>query len=117
MNVEMGKMYWKIDNTVYTFDTLKSFLESFGIVALNQRPSSSEFGFKRVIDWQTPTGMQFSTIWHINLCTIRFGSKWENDLGDIVFDGIQGSYIPYSDHNTIDFVHNGNITFKLALKK
>lgn len=117
MNIEMGKMYWKADNTVDTFNTLKSFLESLGIVALNQRPLGSEFGFERVIDWKTPTGLQFSTIWYVNLCNIRFGNEFENDLGEITFDGIQGSYLPYCDHDTIDFVYKGNTVFRLALKR
>ena len=116
MNIEMGKTYWKIDNTTSTFDTLKSTLESFGIIAVNQRPLGDEFGFKRVIDWRTPTGLQFSTIWHINLCNIRFGNEWENDLGEIMFDMIQGSFLPYVDHDTIDFVYRGNTMFRLALK-
>lgn len=116
MNIEMGKVYWKINNTVATFETLKTMLEEFGLVTINQRPLGDEFGFKRVIDWETPTGLQFSTIWHINLCNIRFGNEWENDLGEIMFDGIQGSYLPYSDHDTIDFVYKGNTMFRLALK-
>lgn len=116
MRLEMGKMYWKIDNTVETFDTLKSMLESFGVVAINQRPLGDEFGFKRVIDWETSTGLRFSTIWHINLCNIRFGNEFENDFGEVTFDGIQGSYLPYCDHNTIDFIYKGNTMFRLALK-
>lgn len=116
MNVEMGKVYWKTNNTVDTFETLKTTLEEFGLVATNQRPLGDEYGFKRVIDWQTPTGLQFSTIWYVNLCNIRFGNEFENDLGEIMFDGIQGSYLPYSDHDTIDFVYKGNTMFRLALK-
>ena len=116
MNIEMGKVYWKTDGKVDTFDTLKSLMENLGIVVLNQRPLGDEFGFKRVIDWQTPTGLQFSTIWYVNICNIRFGNEFENDLGEITFDGIQGSYLPYCDHNTIDFVYRGNTVFRLALK-
>ena len=117
MNVEMGATYWKIDGTVNTFDTLKSQLESFGLIAINQRPLGDEFGFKRVIDWETPTGLHFSTIWHINICNIRFGNEFENDFGEITFEGIQGSYLPYCDHNTIDFVYKGNTMYRLALKR
>lgn len=117
MNIEMGKVYWKTNNTVDTFETLKATLEEFGLVVVNQKTLGDEFGFKRVIDWRTPTGLQFSTIWYINLCNIRFGNEWENDLGEIMFDGIQGSYLPYSDHDTIDFVHKGNTMFRLALKR
>ena len=116
MKVEMGTVYWKIDNTTATFETLKTTLEGFGLVAINQKPLGNEFGFKRVIDWKTPTGLQFSTIWHINLCDIRFGNEWENDLGEIMFDGIQGSYLPYADHDTIDFTYKGSTMFRLALK-
>ena len=116
MNIEMGKMYWKADGTVGTFETLEYFLENIGLTALNRRPLGSEFGFKRVIDWESPTGLQFSTIWYVNICTIRFGNEFENDLGEIMFDGIQGSYLPYSDHNTIDFVYKGNTVFRLALR-
>lgn len=115
MRIEMGKVYWKVNNTTDTFDTLKSTLESFGIVAVNQRPLGTEFGFKRVIDWQTAHGILFSTIWHINLCNIRIG-EWDNDLAEIMFDSIQGSYLPYADHDTIDFVHRGNTVLRLALK-
>lgn len=115
MNIEMGKVYWKIDNTTNTFDTLKTTLESFGIIAVNQRPLGTEFGFHRVIDWETPNGITFSTIWHINLCTIRIG-EWEVDLAEMDFDGIIGSYLPYADHNTIDFIYKGNRVFKLAIK-
>lgn len=115
MNIEMGKIYWKVDNTTSTFDTLKSTLESFGLVAVNQRPFGDEFGFKRVIDWQTPNGISFSTIWHINLCNIRFG-EFEGDLAEIMFDSIHGSYGPYYEHDTIDFMYKGNPIFRLALK-
>lgn len=117
MNIEMGKVYWKVDNSTITFDTLKTTLESFGLIAENQKPLGDEFGFKRVIDWKTPTGLQFSTIWYVNLCHIRFGNEWENDLAEITFDGIQGSYLPYSDHDTIDFIYRGNTVFRLALKR
>lgn len=117
MSIEMGKMYWKADGTVGTFEDLEYLLENFGLVILNKRPLGDEFSFKRVIDWQTPTGLQFSTIWYVNLCNIRFGNEFENDLGEIMFDGIQGSYLPYSDHDTIDFVYKGNTMFRLALKR
>ena len=117
MNIEMGKVYWKSDNTTDTFETLKSILEKFGLVAVNQKTLGNEFRFKRVIDWRTPTGLEFSTIWYINLCNIRFGDKWENDLGEIMFDGIKGSYLPYAGHDTIDFCYKGNTVFRLALLK
>ena len=105
MNIEMGRTYWKTNNTSETFETLKTTLEEFGLTAINQRPFGNEFCFKRVVDWESPTGLQFSTIWYVNICTIRFGNEFENDLGEIMFDGIQVSYLPYSDHNTIDFVY------------
>ena len=115
MKIEMGKVYWKIDNTTNTFDTLKATLESFGIVAVNLKPLGTEFGFKRVIDWQTAHGISFSTIWHINLCNIRIG-EWDSDLAEITFDSIVGSYLPYAEHETIDFVYRGNTVLRLALK-
>ena len=115
MKIEMGKLYWKTDNTTNTFDTLKSTLEGFGLVAVNQRALGDEFGFKRVIDWRTPCGISFSTIWYVNLCNIRFG-EWDGDLAEIRFDSIQGSYGPFADHDTIDFMHRGDPMFRLALK-
>ena len=116
MKVEIGKVYWKIDNTANTFETLKKTLESLGLIAERQKPFGSETGFLRVIDWRTETGITFSTIWHINLGSIRFGD-WDNDFAEINFDSIQGSYLPYCDHNTIDFVYRGNTMLRLALKK
>lgn len=116
MNVEMGKVYWKVDGSTNTFETLTATLEGFGIRKVKQKPLGREFGFERVVNWETPTGIQFSTIWYVNLCNIRFGNEWENDLGEIMFDGIQGSYLPYSDHDTIDFIYKGNTMFRLALK-
>ncbi len=115
MNAEMGKVYWKIDNTTATFDTLKSTLKSFGLSALCQKPLGTEMGLKRVTEWKTPCGISFSTIWFINLCTIRFG-EWDGDVAEITFDSIQGSYVPFCDHETIDFVYKGNTVFRLALK-
>lgn len=117
MNIEMGKLYWKADNTVDTFETLDATLESFGLVKTNQRPLGRESSFERVRDWETPTGLQFSTIWYKNLCNIRFGNEFENDLGEIMFDEIRGSYLPYCDHDTIDFAYRGNTMFRLALKR
>ena len=111
----MGKLYWKTDDTTSTFDTLKSTLENFGLIAANQRSLGDEFAFKRVIDWKTPYGVSFSTIWYTNLCHIRFG-EWDGDFADIMFDKIQGSFGSYCDHNTIDFMYNGNPMFRLALK-
>lgn len=116
MNVEMGKTYWKIDNTTNSFDTLISTIEGFGIVAENKRPFGDEYGFKRVVDWKTPCGLAFSTIWHINLCTIRLGD-WDSDFAEIHFDRICGSYGPYCNHDTIDFIHKGEPMFRLALKE
>lgn len=116
MRIEMGKVYWKIDNTTETFDTLKSTLESFGLIAEKQRPLGTEMFFKRVTDWRTKNGISFSTIWHLNLGTIRFG-EWDTDLAEITFDSIQGSYLPYAEHDTIDFVYRGNTMFRLALKE
>lgn len=115
MKVEMGKTYWKVDNTTSTFDSLKSTLEEFGIVFKSQHPLGDEYGFERVIDWQTPHGISFSTIWHINLCDIRLG-EWDSDLAEIMFDSIRGSYLPYAEHETIDFVYRGATMLRLALK-
>ena len=47
------------------------------------------------------------------MCNIRFGNEFENDFGEITFEGIQGSYLPYCDHNTIDFVYKGKSFFSL----
>lgn len=66
MKIEMGKIYWKVDYTTNTFETLKSTLESFGLIALQQKPLGYEFGFKRVTDWKTPCGISFSTIWYVS---------------------------------------------------
>ena len=116
VKIEMGKTYWKINNKTETFDSLKSTLEKFGLTAVRQKPLGDEYGFQRVIDWETPTGIRFSTIWHINLCNIRFGDKWENDLAEVMFDSIQGSYGPFCDHDTIDFMFRGNPMLRLALR-
>ena len=116
MNIEMGKVYWKADNTVGTFEDLEYLLENIGLIILDKRPLGDEFGFRRVIDWQTPTGLKFSTIWYVNICNIRFGNEFENDFGEIMFDEIRGSYMPYCDHETIDFAYKGNSMFRLALK-
>lgn len=116
MNIKMGKVYWRVNNTTDTFESLKSLLENLGIVAVSQKPLGDEYGFKRVIDWITPTGLQFSTIWHVNLCNIRFGQEFENDIAEIIFDEIRGSYVPYYEHDTIDFTYKGNTMFRLALK-
>ena len=117
MKIEMGKVYWKNDNTVATFETLENTLEDLGLTIINKRPLGNEFGLKRVIDWQTPTGLKFSTIWFVNICNIRFGDEFENDFGGITFDEIRGSYMPYCDHETIDFAYKGNAMFRLALKR
>lgn len=116
MKIEMGKIYWRVDNTTNTFETLKSTLESFGLIALQQKPLGDEFGFKRVADWKTPSGIFFSTIWYTNLCHIRFG-EWDEDFAEISFDSIAGSFGPYCDHDTIDFMYKGNPMFRLALKR
>lgn len=116
MNIESGKVYWKIDNTTDTFETLGSTLESFGLIATRRKPLGNEAIFNRVVDWQTPCGISFSTIWHINLCNIRLG-EWSGDLAEIMFDGIKGSNLPYSDHDTIDFTYKGNTMFRLALRR
>ena len=116
MKIEMGKTYWKLDNTTNTFETLKSTLENFGLIALKQKPLGDEFGFKRVTNWKTPCGISFSTIWYINLCTIRIG-EWDGDFAEIIFDSIAGSFGPFCDHDTIDFMYNGNPMFRLALKR
>lgn len=116
MKVEMGKVYWRLDNTTDTFDTLKSTLESLGIISDKQESLGTEFGFDRVMRWSTPYGLSFSTIWYKNLCTIRLG-YWDADFAEISFDSIQGSYGPCCDHNTIDFMYRGNPMFRLALKE
>ena len=116
MSIVMGKVYWKIDGSTETFETLNTTLENFGLVKTNQIPLGDEFGFKRVCVWETKGGMSFSTIWYINLCNIRFG-EWDTDLAEITFDSIQGSYLPYSDHDTIDFVYRGNTVLRLAIKR
>ena len=116
MKIEMGKVYWKSDGSINTFETLSTTLTSFGIRKVKQKPLGREFGFERVVDWETPTGLQFSTIWYVNLSNIRFGNEWEDDLGEIMFDEIRGSYLPYADHDTIDFAYKGNTMFRLALK-
>ena len=116
MKIEMGKVYWKIDGSTNTFDTLKTTLENFGLVVKNQKPLGTEFGFKRVVDWVTENGLYFSTIWFKNICTIRIGN-WEGDLAEVEFDAIQGSYLPYCDHETIDFTYKGCRVFRLALRR
>lgn len=42
--------------------------------------------------------------------------EWDSDLAEITFDSIVGSYLPYADHDTIDFVYRGNTVLRLALK-
>lgn len=116
MKIEMGKVYWKLDNTTSTFDTLKTTLEELGLIFDKQVPLGDEFGFHRVIQWSTKYGLSFSTIWYKNLCNIRFG-YWDADLAEVMFDSIQGSYLPYSEHDTIDFMYKGNTMFRLALKE
>lgn len=116
MSVEMGKTYWKIDETTSTYETLRATLRDFGLIETNQKALGDEFAFKRVIEWETKEGLSFSTIWYINLCHIRLG-EFESDLAEITFDAITGSYLPYSDHDTIDFIHRGNRVLRLGLKK
>lgn len=112
----MGKVYWKIDGSTNTFESLNETLEGFGLLKIDQRPLGTEFGFNRVSVWKTKGGLLFSTIWYKNLCHIRFG-EFENDIAEITFDAIQGSYLPYSEHNTVDFVYRGNAVSKLAILK
>ena len=116
MNIEMGKIYWKINNSVDTFDTLLSTLEDFGMKKLQEKPLGTEFGFHRVTEWESPKGIRFSTVWYKNLCHLNFGN-FDTDLCEVTFDSICGSYLPYEGHNTIDFTYNGNRVLKLAIKR
>ena len=116
MKVEMGKVYWRVDGETNTFDSLDATLESFGLIKLRERPLGNEFAFKRVRDWKTNSGLVFSTIWYRNLCHIRF-EDYDSDFAEITFDTIEGSYMPYADHNTIAFCYRGNSVFRLALRK
>lgn len=116
MIIDMGRRYWALDKTTSSFETLTKTLESFGLEKINQRPLGDEMGFHRVIDWKTKEGLSFSTIWFINLCHIRIG-EWDSDLAEITFDAIEGSYVPYSEHDTIDFTYLGKAVFRLALKR
>lgn len=116
MNIEMGKVYWQLDDTTSTYDTLKTTLESFGLVAIRQKPLGSEISFKRVTDWQTPSGVLFSTIWYKNLCHIRIG-EWGGDFAEVMFDRICGSFGPIYEHDTIDFMYKGTPMFRLAIKR
>ena len=116
MQIEMGKTYWKIDDSKESFEQLISTLENFGLIKTDQRTLGTEMGFKRVCDWETKGGLKFSTIWYVNICYIRLGN-WETDLAEIYFDKIIGSWLPYSDHTTIDFTYKGNTMFRLALLK
>ena len=116
MRIERGKVYWKVNGGTNTFDTLDTTLESFGLVKVGERTLGGEYGFKRVRDWKTRSGISFSTIWYVNFCNIRFGD-YDIDIAEITFDTIQGSCLPYADHHTVDFYYRGNRVFTLALRK
>lgn len=115
MSIEMGKRYWRLDGSTATRETLISTLESFGLTAVKEHSIGDEL-FKRVVDWQSQNSIQFSTIWYVNLCHIRIG-EWGGDFADINFDSIVGSYWPFYEHDTIDFMYNDNPMFRLALKR
>ena len=114
--IDMGRRYWAIDKTTESFETLIKTLESFGLEKIEQKALEDEFGFKRLTDWKTKGGFSFSIIWFVNLCHIRFGD-WNSDLAEITFDAIEGSYVPFAEHDTIDFTYRGNTVFRLALKR
>lgn len=115
-DIVMGDTYWEIDGTTSSYQTLKEFLGSIGLVEGESKPFGTEIGFKRVTEWSDGTGLKFQIIWYINYCTIRFGS-WEGGIMEAVFDRIIGSYLPYAEHKTLDFTYRGNRTILIALKE
>ena len=106
---EMGKLYWQIDNTADSYDTLHNFLTSWGLEEITPDSFKDKItGWKRKRMY-TDGSITFITEWFINRATLKFGTgDWNDSLCDVEFERIYGSYLPYADHNTFKFACKKN---------
>lgn len=113
--VEMGKVYFKLDNTTETKESLFNFFLKLGFI-LVKTPSFKEPNFHRSATFTNNDGLSFEVIWFRNLAYIRIG-QWGKAFVENSFTKIVGSYIPNSEHHTLDFLDGDKRTITLSVKK
>jgi len=111
--IEMGKTYFELNDTIDTHDSLIEFFKDLGFELIENKSLGNEM-FNRVSRFTDNNGLTFDVIWFKNLAHLRFG-EWKNNFVEFYFTKIIGSYLPYCDHNTLDFLDEDKRTFKLAI--
>lgn len=113
--VEMGKVYFKLDNTIETREPLFNLFLKLGFT-LVKTPSFNEPNFYRSATFTNNDGLTFKVIWFRNLAHIRIG-EWGKVFVENSFTKIVGSYIPNCEHHTLDFLDGDKKTITLSIKK
>jgi hypothetical protein len=114
-SAEMGKLYFKIDGTTESRDKLIKFFEDWGFKSEPKSEVGDEY-YKRGILFTNSTGFSVYVIWFINLVYIKIG-EWGKGFMEVTFTEIVGSYVPYVDHNTFDFIYDKNRVLVLAIPR
>ena len=114
-SIEMGKVYFGLDDSIETKEPLFNFFEQLGFTVV-KKPSFDEPGFNRTITYTNNDGLTFDVIWFRNLCTISIG-EWGKAFIECSFNKIIGSYLPNSEHLTLDFMHGNHKVITLSVKK
>jgi len=113
-SIEMGKVYFELDNSTETKEPLFSLFEKLGFT-LVKKPSFDEPGYYRTATYTNNNGLTFDVIWFRNLAHIRIG-EWGKAFIKCSFTKIIGSYLPNSEHLTLDFMNGENKTYTLSVK-
>lgn len=111
-SVEMGKVYFELDNSTETREPLFDFFLQLGF-ALVKKPSFGEPGYHMAAQFTDNNGLTFDVIWFRNLAHIRIG-EWGKAFIECSFTKIIGSFIPNSGHFTLDFMNGKNRTITIS---
>lgn len=114
--VEMGKIYFELNDTTKTKEELDEFFISLGLRLIKKKPLGDELFFSRVSNFTNDDGLEFDVIWFKNLAHIRFG-EWGKAFIEIPFTKIIASYIPNSGHLSFDFLNIENKTGEISIKR
>lgn len=111
---EMGSTCFQLDGTVNSREELETFLVNLGLTMVKKKPLGSNDSYNRVSEFTDGQGLIFGIIWFINLVTVHFGTNYGNFI-EFEFNKIIGSYLPYTDHITLDFMYGTNRVAKIAI--
>ena len=112
MRVDSGALYFRLDGSVETKDSLNQFFEQFGFI--HKPINKDKYGFSRQTEFENKYGLKFIIVWFVNLAHVRFGT-WQDGHFESDFTSIRGSWLQNCDNATFQFYDGENSTIKFSV--